>query len=350
MKNWGGDTRGHAAWPARDYLNVWICNLDGMGLLGFATFPDALDVTDGIVVIPTAFGRGSEFNLLPNSALGRTSTHEVGHWLRLSHIWGDDGCDIDDGILDTPSADGPNYTDSPCTFPARNSCNRIEYDGIDQPDMFQNYMDYSRDQCFNLFTEGQKSLMRAAFADRGSRVSIRSSLALTSPLILTFKYDEWPEDLSWVLVDKTTNDTVAVGKKYETPPDNTPAEATEDVYNLCLADGDYTFNISDSHGDGMPDGDYNLKSRYDTLHTSNGNFGAGESFDFNIDDRYYRFVGPGTDWNHDANWNRAVPSNCIEGNKITIESDCIKTDGLEISPPNGLLIKHGVTFSATVSP
>jgi hypothetical protein len=156
MKNWpNGPSGGHDAWPAIDYLNVWVCNLDGMGLRGFATFPDALDIVDGIVVEPDAFGRGSEFNLAPKYDLGRTGTHEVGHWLRLSHTWGDGGCNIDDGIGDTPSAGAPNWIDSPCTFPGPNSCSRIEPDGIDHPDMFQNYMDYSRDQCMNLFTKAK---------------------------------------------------------------------------------------------------------------------------------------------------------------------------------------------------
>jgi hypothetical protein len=361
MKNWpdnaaGEATGGHDAWPATDYLNVWICNLDGIspGLRGFATFPDLLDDVDGIVVEPDAFGRGAEFNLRPKYDLGRTATHEVGHWLRLSHIWGDGNCDIDDGIGDTPSAIAPNRTDTPCTFPGPNSCPRIEPDGFDHPDMFQNYMDYSIDQCMNLFTEGQKSLMRLAFAERGSRVSIRSSLGLTSPmncneLTLTFKYDSHPEEISWTIVNKSTNDTVAVGKKYERPNEWTPVGVKEDIYKLCLADGDYTFTIVDSFGDGMVEGegDYNLKSRYDTLHISDGNFMAGESFDFSINDRYYRFVGPGTDWHDDVNWNRKVPSTFAEFGKITIESDCIKRDGLEITPPNILDVKHGVTFSAT---
>jgi hypothetical protein len=353
MKNWpNGPSGGHDAWPAIDYLNVWVCNLDGMGLRGFATFPDALDIVDGIVVEPDAFGRGSEFNLAPKYDLGRTGTHEVGHWLRLSHTWGDGGCNIDDGIGDTPSAGAPNWIDSPCTFPGPNSCSRIEPDGIDHPDMFQNYMDYSRDQCMNLFTEGQKSLMRMAFAERGSRVSIRNSLGLTSAvecneLTLTFKYDEWPQDLSWTITNKSTNDTVAVGKKYEDPPFGFPPEATDDVYNICLADGDYTFTIVDAYADGMPEGNYNLISRYSTFHISDGDFGAGESFDFSTNDRYYRFVGSGTDWNDDANWNRKIPSSIAEFGKITIESDCIKKDGLEIIAPNILDIKHGVTFSAT---
>ena len=63
-----------------------------------------------IVIDYLSLGRGDEFTFSdPKYSLGRTGTHEVGHWLRLTHIWGDGNCDIDDGISDTPAASGPNY-------------------------------------------------------------------------------------------------------------------------------------------------------------------------------------------------------------------------------------------------
>ena len=41
--------------------------------------------------------------------LGRTATHEIGHWLNLRHIWGDDGtgCSGDDYVADTPEPGRP---------------------------------------------------------------------------------------------------------------------------------------------------------------------------------------------------------------------------------------------------
>jgi hypothetical protein len=82
------------------YFLPWriFCNL-GSSLLGYAQFPGGTAATDGVVVNYTAFGTTgtaqSPFNL------GRTATHEVGHWLNLRHIWGDANCGSD-LVSDTP--------------------------------------------------------------------------------------------------------------------------------------------------------------------------------------------------------------------------------------------------------
>ena len=162
---------GKDAWPASDYLNVWVANL-GSSLLGYAQFPGGPAATDGVVCTYLGFGRGSQYNLYTSFNLGRTMTHEVGHWLNLRHIWGDGGCGVDDFVGDTPTAGGANYTGLPCTFPGPNSCSD---GGDDLPDMFQNYMDYSDDACMNLFTSGQSSRMNALFGSGGSRASLLSS-------------------------------------------------------------------------------------------------------------------------------------------------------------------------------
>jgi len=139
-------------------LNIWVCEVGG-GILGYAQFPGGSAATDGVVIDYRYFG-------VTNSGpygLGRTATHEVGHWLNLRHIWGDGACSVDDFISDTPSASGPNYTGSPCTYPGPNSCRpKRNSTEVDFPDMFQNYMDYSDDGCMNLFTTGQRDRMWAA--------------------------------------------------------------------------------------------------------------------------------------------------------------------------------------------
>lgn len=156
-------------WKSSDYLNIWVANLEGRPL-GYAQFPADINLnpeTDGVVI---------DYRYIGNSGtatspydLGRTTTHEVGHWLNLNHIWGDGDCNQDDGVMDTPIASRANNTSEPCTFPGPNTCN----EGInDLPDMFQNYMDYSTDACMNLFTNGQKNRMRALFASRGARESL----------------------------------------------------------------------------------------------------------------------------------------------------------------------------------
>lgn len=147
------------AWPTGEYLNIWVCNLNSF--LGYAQFPGGPANTDGVVCDYAYFGSGgsaqSPFDL------GRTATHEVGHWLNLRHIWGDGGCGVDDFIGDTPQSDGPNYG---CAL-GHLSCGSV--------DMVQNYMDYSDDACMNLFTSGQESRMNALFSAGGFRASLLNS-------------------------------------------------------------------------------------------------------------------------------------------------------------------------------
>ncbi len=111
---------------------------------------------------------------------GRTTTHEVAHWLGLSHIWGDDLCG-DDGVFDTPNQKSYNYG---CpAFPKLSSCSP-DANG----DMYMNFMDLTDDACMNMFTTGQKNKMRGNFALNGSRNYILrsyqcdSSLATGAPL------------------------------------------------------------------------------------------------------------------------------------------------------------------------
>lgn len=146
-------------WNRNHYLNMWSVNFTSGGLLGYAQFPGGPANTDGVVVGYQYFGlAGGGFS-------GRTMTHEVGHWLNLRHIWGDGGCGASDFVGDTPDSDNPNYG---CPL-SHTSCSTL--------DMVQNYMDYSNDNCMNLFTQGQKTRMRAAL--NTTRVSITTSPACT---------------------------------------------------------------------------------------------------------------------------------------------------------------------------
>ena len=149
------NTGGKDAWPNKDYLNIWVCSLQS-GVLGYATPPSSFIGTyDGVVINHENFGNISSSQSAYN--LGRTATHEVGHWLNLEHIWGASGSCGNDQVTDTPKQEIENYG---CpTFPSKaNSCNTTNPNG----DMFMNYMDYSDDACMNLFTAGQKTRMLAA--------------------------------------------------------------------------------------------------------------------------------------------------------------------------------------------
>lgn len=151
--------------PAR-YLNIWVCNIGG-GILGYAQFPGGSASTDGIVIGPNYFGDrnasgGSSFFLSAPYDLGRTATHEVGHWLNLRHIWGDANCG-NDQVADTPTQRTSN---GGCpTFP------KVTCSNGPNGDMFMNYMDYTYDACMFMFSEGQKTRSRALFASNGARKS-----------------------------------------------------------------------------------------------------------------------------------------------------------------------------------
>ena len=157
---------GSDAWPASEYLNFWVCDL-GASLLGYAQFPGGPANTDGVVCTYTATGNVGTAQAPFD--LGRTGTHEIGHWLNLRHIWGDGGCGADDFVLDTPEDDGANYG---CSL-GSSSCEA----GVSA--MVQNYMDYSDDVCMNLFTQGQGDRMNALFQAGGARASLLNSPGCT---------------------------------------------------------------------------------------------------------------------------------------------------------------------------
>ena len=140
-------------WPQDDYLNIWVCDLGG-GLLGYATPPSNwTNPEDGVVIGYRYFGTTGVVQAPYNK--GRTATHEVGHWLNLDHVWGDNNCG-NDQCGDTPVQQAPNYG---CpSFPSTSNCTGNGTSG----DMYMNYMDYTNDACMNLFTNDQKSRMIAA--------------------------------------------------------------------------------------------------------------------------------------------------------------------------------------------
>lgn len=183
--------KSNTQWDPTRYLNMWTIRPGGLplsqggmsGLLGYAQFPSnsgingmqangGLASTDGVVAGFDAFGTNAlndgSFILNPTYNLGRTMTHEVGHWLGLRHIWGDDACPTadltnnytsEDFCADTPAAKAANYN---CTANT-DSCTDVP--GLD---MIQNYMDYTPDSCMDTFTNDQKTRMQTVMqvADR----------------------------------------------------------------------------------------------------------------------------------------------------------------------------------------
>ena len=281
---------GSDAWPASDYLNFWVCNLGG-GLLGYAQFPGGAAATDGVVCGYPFVGNNGPGAGIYN--LGRTGTHEVGHWLDLRHIWGDGGCGVDDGVSDTPESDASNFN---CAI-GHESCGSV--------DMVQNYMDYSQDACMNLFTAGQAVRMQALFQPGGERASLLNSDGCAPPcevscgctddaacnfdanalnddgscdfscygctdsnacnydadatindgscvsgtpqaFEMTVNTDDYPGETTWSVVNDATGDVVMSGGPY-----GTSGTAYTSSELVCANSACFTLTINDSFGDGI---------------------------------------------------------------------------------------------------
>ncbi|MGH1434332.1 MAG: M43 family zinc metalloprotease [Lewinella sp.] len=224
-------TGGSDAWDPEHHLNIWVCNIEGGALLGYAYPPADLShwpedasapspALDGVVIHYEVFRRTGTFTTSGLFGLeditvpvrGRTITHEVGHYLGLRHIWGDGllsifgipDCSADDGVEDTPNQ-GLNSQFS-CD-PTNNTC---EEGSGDLPDMWENFMDYAQEDCQNSFTFGQIEIMRSVLDNEraglvGGSVSTREGLLPASALQL---YPNPATDYLIIQRDNTASATV----------------------------------------------------------------------------------------------------------------------------------------------
>lgn len=151
-------------WDNTRYLNMYVVkNINnGSGILGYSSFPGGPPDEDGIVVRHDYYGKTGT----ASASLGRTTSHEIGHWFGLYHTF-NSGCGVDtctdgDLVCDTPPAANPNYG-----CPTINSCSN---DIPNVNDQIQNYMDYSNDNCKSMFSNGQKQRMQATL------VSLRNDI------------------------------------------------------------------------------------------------------------------------------------------------------------------------------
>lgn len=227
---------GTPSWDVNKYLNIWVCDLnyqsrkcrtcltlcDTCGALGGYAYPPAniphweqililgndtirqnsalnRGNNDGIVIDFRFFGQDNWYSKDSMSlrarlrySKGRTTVHETGHYLGLRHTWGDaiepltpDGCFLDDYIDDTPNnkAAFANQISDPTNNPCDTSINSCSdtYLGIDYPDMFEDYMDYSTDLCYNLFTKQQVDFMRLILTTKRPNIITKRELEPTLP-------------------------------------------------------------------------------------------------------------------------------------------------------------------------
>lgn len=163
-------------WPRENYMNIWVVKVIQSGAAGYTRRPNAVNSSfaasiDGIVVLNTYCGSIGT----ASATRSRTLTHEVGHWLNLSHTWGNSNnpedpanCNMDDGVQDTPLTEGQS---GGCSL-NNSTCGTL--------DNVQNYMNYA--SCDRMFTVQQINRVRTAL---GSNVAKRNNLVTSANLALT---------------------------------------------------------------------------------------------------------------------------------------------------------------------
>ena len=264
--NTNGDT-GTPGWDRNSYVNVWICDITNganFGVAGYAYKPTATTLPpasiDGIVI---------DYNLgMPPSA--RVLTHELGHFLGLSHTWGNSntatGCSDDDGLNDTPNTAGPSFDYPGSCSGSQQTCSGTET-------QYENFMDYSN--CTIIFTQEQANLMTTIL--NGSRNSLLSSNGCTpinpQPPVAQFVSDIQSviETGSINFTDQSTNYpnswtwtvTPSTGVNFINGTSNTSQNTVIQFNNA----GTYTVTLTASNAYGSDD---EIKTNYITVVASGG--------------------------------------------------------------------------------
>lgn len=228
---------GTDAWDNDVYLNIWVCDL-GSQLLGYAQFPGGAASTDGVVLHYRYTGKTGAVS--PYNK-GRTATHEVGHWLGLRHIWGDDGgtCSLSDLVSDTPNQGGENYGCFTAGSVLTDACSATA-PGI----MWSNYMDYTDDACMYFFTAGQKTRMWSFL--NGSRAPLKTSIGCivsgVQDLSLTHVFSLYPSPTDGLV---TLDFGAANSGDYDITVFNTLGEKVKQINIDMLSEPTYTLDLRD---------------------------------------------------------------------------------------------------------
>lgn len=162
------------AWDTTRYLNVYTNRASGT--LGYVPdLPQGGGVgtsADRVVILWAAFGRNGPIG--PPFDMGRTATHEIGHYLGLYHTF-DFGCDTASGC----HASGDRICDTNPQEQAVFGCPSSSF-SCGSEDPFHNYMDYTDDACYEEFTLEQINRMRCTLECWRPELSVCTVLATIS--------------------------------------------------------------------------------------------------------------------------------------------------------------------------
>jgi hypothetical protein len=173
--------KAESRWPEDQYLNIYVTNLNTY--IGYATFPfvvlSGVDhpnnnaELDGVMIDYQYLGNNPDTDGF--ESLGRTLTHEIGHFLGLRHVWGDNSnCSADDYCDDTPEQSSSYLKQCPSS----------EVSSCGTSDMYDNYLNYTNDECMNIFTTCQKNRMRFVIENSPRVNQLISSPALNDPIVV----------------------------------------------------------------------------------------------------------------------------------------------------------------------
>lgn len=260
-----GYIKPNTIWNLSKYMNLWVTDEQAaVGLLGYATFPPlstltgipgslGTSTTDGFWAWAAAFGSKVIFpggTYSTGYDLGRTCTHEIGHWVGLRHIWGDGAC-LTDYCNDTPPASASNFNNCPVTYPLKSGSCAGPPSNSPNGEMFMNFMDYTFDCAMFMFTEDQRTRIQTAMANSPYRKFLGThGLCSVPPPVANFSFSPNPACVGQTvsIVDMSTG---SPGAWSYTMTGGAPSTSTlQSPFVTYAAAGVYSITLVASNGGG----------------------------------------------------------------------------------------------------